>query len=74
MTCSPASATASASAEGVAGVGGEMGVVSGLDGAVEDVDDVIVLFQAHRQYPRRRRETVCTVDTWYYHVSAMGGR
>lgn len=28
---------------GVAGVGGEMGVVSGLDGGVEDVDDVVVL-------------------------------
>ena len=28
---------------GVAGVGREMGVVSGLDGAVEDVDDVVVL-------------------------------
>ena len=31
---------------GVAGVGGEMGVVSGFDGAVEDVDDVVVLLQA----------------------------
>jgi hypothetical protein len=31
---------------GSARVGGEMGVVSGLDEAVENVDDVVVLFRA----------------------------
>jgi hypothetical protein len=33
---------------GVAGVGGEMGIVRGLDGGGEDVDDIVVLLRADR--------------------------
>jgi hypothetical protein len=41
---------------GVAGVGGEMGGVGGLDGGGEDVDEVVVLLQAQRQYHQTRCE------------------
>jgi hypothetical protein len=37
-------------------VGGEMGGVGGLDGGGEDVDEVVVLLQAHCQCPQGRCE------------------